>query len=115
MARRNGGSKEVEEVMPKAKFLVTAAMAVMGCGKSEKCRRDGRKRNGIYNGRIRNRPLRSPSNALIQLALIRIIAAVGIRQEQSIDAASFEQLSQLYPVLEGAFGGRLVRGILRVY
>lgn len=33
-ARRKGGSKEVDAVMPKARFFVTAAMAVIGC-----CRR----------------------------------------------------------------------------
>lgn len=30
-ARRNGGSKEVDAVIPNARFLVTAAMAEMGC------------------------------------------------------------------------------------
>lgn len=30
LARRKGGSKEVDAVMPKARFLVTAAIADMG-------------------------------------------------------------------------------------
>lgn len=30
LASRNGGSNEVEAVMPKARFFVTAAMAVIG-------------------------------------------------------------------------------------
>ena len=33
LASKNGGSNEVDEVIPKAKFLVTAAMADMGCMK----------------------------------------------------------------------------------
>jgi len=112
-ARRKGGSKEVEAVIPKARFLVTAAMALMGydtSGISMKASLSFRK--STYDRRVCHRPLRCPSDAVIQTPFIRIVSAVCIREEQSIDISSFENFGKVNPVLQTSLFCRAVFGIL---
>ena len=77
-------------MMPKATFLVTAAMAVIGFIK--RCQQQSFWLNlssaATYNAWICNRPLRPPANTLIYFTLVGIISFSRVRQEQGIDAAS---------------------------
>lgn len=89
-ASKKGCSKEVEAVMPKARFLVTAAMALIGFIK--RCQQQSFWLNlssaATYNTWICDRPLRRPPNTLIYFTLVGVISPSRVRQEQGIDAAS---------------------------
>lgn len=85
-ASRKGCSDEVEAVMPKAKFLVTAAIAVMGFPRVS-IASIARPRY-TYDGRVRHRPLRCPSNTLIELTFVGIVSSRCVCQEQSIDVST---------------------------
>lgn len=61
-ARRNGGSNEVEAVIPNARFLVTAAMAEMGYSVSIHLALGIM---GAYNCRISDRPLRCTPDTFV--------------------------------------------------
>lgn len=113
-ASKKGGSKDVEAVIPKAKFFVTAAMAEMGCLTVSDFRTthvQGPTRR-THNGRIRHRPLGSSSDTVVKRALIRIVAAVGISQEERIDSSALEKFGEFNPILQVAFRGRLVFRVL---
>jgi hypothetical protein len=58
-----------------------------------------------YNGRVGDGPLRGTANAVVQLALIGVVATVCVGQEEGVDTASLEELGELYPVLQLALCG----------
>lgn len=79
LASKKGGSKEVEAVMPNARFLVTAAMAEMGCRNSQLGRVQYSSETppsfatlfaSAYNRWISHGPLRRPSDSLVYTAAI---------------------------------------------
>ena len=55
------------------------------------------------NGGICHGPLRSSPYAIVKASFVCIIAAIGVCQEQSIDAPSIQELSEIYPVLQRSF------------
>lgn len=109
MASRNGGSKDVEAVMPKARFLVTAAIAEMGCSsqllKSEVIDR-------THDGRVSHRPLCGSADTVVETVLICIVSAVRVCQEKSIDIPALQQFGQVNPIIKLSFCGRLVLWVL---
>jgi hypothetical protein len=90
-------------VIAKFRFLVTAAMAEIGCKVSLEIYFNGPwqfENLETYNGRIGDWPLSSSPNAIIEAILIRIISAVCVCKKQSIDSPSIKELGEINPVLE---------------
>lgn len=84
LARRNGGSKDVEAVMAKERFLVTAAMALIGYQLCE-CHTPAKVEGFSYDSGIGDWPLRRPPDAVVKTTLVGIIAPISVRQEKRID------------------------------
>jgi hypothetical protein len=99
LANKNGGSNEVEEVIAKDKFLVTAAIAEIGFdGECQKIVAH-KASTETYNRWVRHWPLRGTSNAVIKALLVGIITTICICQEESIDLPTLESLCQIDPIV----------------
>lgn len=86
-------------MMPKARFLVTAAIAeigyrwgLVGCRWAGGCSK-------THDRWVCHGPLRSPADAVVQRAFVCVVAAVRIGQEQRVDASPLQQFGELDPVL----------------
>lgn len=65
-----------------------------------------------HDRRIRHGPLRRPPNTVVQRALVRVVPAVRVGQEERVDVAALEDLGQVDPVVEAAFCGGAIGGVL---
>lgn len=68
-----------------------------------------------YNRRIGHGPLRGSPDAIVKGALVRIVPAVRVGQEQGVEVSSLQELGQFDPVLQVAFRGRLVFRVLQIW
>lgn len=78
LASRNGGSKDVDAVIPKARFLVTAAMAEMGLKGFQHALHLVAMSRTTYNGGICHWPLSRSADAVVQAPLVGIVPSICI-------------------------------------
>lgn len=104
-ASKNGGSKDVEAVIAKARFFVTAAIAEIGFTWSAAISMWQTSYLETDNCGVGHGPLCCPSDAVIQASFVCVVAAVGVSEEQCVDTAQVEQFGEIYPVVQLPFCG----------
>lgn len=82
-----------------------------GDGEGEVLGDGGHGRDG--DGGVCHGPLGGAADALVDAVLVCVVAAVGVGQEEGVDAAAFEELGELDPVREFAFCCGFVGWVLR--
>jgi hypothetical protein len=90
LARTNGASYDVEEVIAKARFLVTAAMAEIGLRRSQSMFIVLPAVRTSYDSRIAHGKLRSSSYARLCGTFVHIVLSKSVCQKESSNAALLE-------------------------
>jgi hypothetical protein len=66
-----------------------------------------------YNGWVGHRPLRCPTDAVVQAPFVCIVTAIRVSQEEGIDVPSLEKLSKINPILKVALFSRFITWVLQ--